>query len=337
MPRQKKPPAPAAAKAATLHDVARVAGVSLITASRALTNPKLVSEKTIARVQEAAQATGYIPNLLAGSLKSRKSLLIAGLVPAISVAQFLPTLQALTDVLDAAGYQFLLGQTRYDHAREDALLNTMISRRADGLVVTGLIHSEVARKQLVRLGLPVVETWDLTDRPLDMVVGFSHLKVGGAIAGYLLGKGFGRIGIATGDDHRAKLRRDGMLATIGHDVPTAIVPAPSSLALGRKALDELLRQDPKLRAVACSADQLAQGVIVEALARGLRVPDDLAVCGFGNADFAAHMVPALTTVHVDGAAIGKLAGDMIVARCRGDTIAERVVDVGFKIVARQSA
>ncbi|WP_296522726.1 LacI family DNA-binding transcriptional regulator [Rhodoplanes sp.] len=317
--------------------MARAAGVSLITASRALTNPKLVSEKTIARVQAAVQATGYIPNLLAGSLKSNRSRLVGGLVPALSVAQFLPTLQSLTDVLDGAGYQLMLGQMRYDDSRQDALLNAMIGRRVDGIVVTGLIRSEAARRQLVRLGTPVIETWDLTDRPLDIVVGFSHIKVGSALAGYLLGKGYGRIGIATGDDHRAQLRREGFLATVGHNVPTAVVPAPSSLALGRSALGELLRQDPALRAVACSADQLAQGVIVEAQARGLRVPDDLAVCGFGNADFAAHIVPSLTTVHVDGASIGRLAGELIIARCSGETIRERVIDVGFEIVQRQSA
>lgn len=308
-----------------------------MTASRALTNPKLVSAKTIARVQEAVEATRYIPNLLAGSLKSNRSLLVAGLVPAISVAQFLPTLQSLTDVLDAAGYQFMLGQTRYDNSREESLLNAVISRRPDGIVVTGLVRSEYARRQLLRLGMPVVETWDLTDRPLDMVVGFSHIKVGSAIAGYLLGKGFDRVGIATGDDHRAGLRREGFLATIGHDVPTAFVPAPSSLALGRRALRELLQQDPKLRAVACSSDQLAQGVLVEAQAKGLRVPDDLAICGFGNADFAAYTTPSLTTVHVDGAAIGKLAGQMIIERCRGESVAERIVDVGFSIVQRKTA
>jgi LacI family transcriptional regulator, gluconate utilization system Gnt-I transcriptional repressor len=92
-----------ASKAATLHDVAREAGVSLITASRALGNPSVVSAKTIERVRKAAEATGYIPNLLAGGLKSKRSLMVAGLVPTISAAQFLPTLQALTEALDAAG------------------------------------------------------------------------------------------------------------------------------------------------------------------------------------------------------------------------------------------
>ncbi|WP_201160010.1 substrate-binding domain-containing protein [Rhodoplanes elegans] len=102
-------------------------------------------------------------------------------------------------------------------------------------------------------------------------------------------------------------------------------------------LGELLAQDPAIRAITCSADQLAQGVVVEALARGLRVPDDIAVCGFGNAEFSAHTVPSLTTVNVDGAAIGRLAGEMILARCRGETVPERIVDVGFEVVQRKSA
>lgn len=323
-------------KSVTLHDVAREAGVSLITASRALGNPGMVSDKTIERVQKAVEITGYIPNLLAGGLKSRKSLMVGALVPNIAVAQFLPTVKALTDTLDAAGYQLILGQTGYDHAREEALLATMISRRPDGIVVTGLIHSQLARDQLRRTGIPVVETWDLSDRPVDMAVGFSHVKVGSAVAGYFLGKGWRRLGIATGDDQRAAVRREGFLTTVGHDVPTAVVPAPSSLALGRRALTELLEKDPKIEAIFCSSDQLAQGVMVEAQARGLRIPDDLAICGFGDADFAAHLEPPLTSVQVDGAGIGRTAARLLLEHCRGETVAEPVVDVGFRIVERGS-
>lgn len=323
-------------KSVTLHDVAREAGVSLITASRALSNPGMVSEKTIARVQQAVAATGYIPNLLAGGLKSKRSLMVAALVPNIAVAQFLPTVKALTDALDAAGYQLILGQTGYDHAREEALLGTMISRRPDGIVVTGLVRSPVSRDRLSRAGIPVVETWDLSDRPVDMAVGFSHLKVGSAVGGYFLGKGWRRLGIATGDDERASVRRDGFLSTVGHDVPTAVVPAPSNLALGRQALTELLARDPDIEAIYCSSDQLAQGVMVEALARGLRIPEDLAICGFGDADFAAHLNPSLTTVQIDGAGIGTLAARLLLDRCRGETIAQPVVDVGFRILERGS-
>jgi LacI family gluconate utilization system Gnt-I transcriptional repressor len=324
------------AKAATLHDVAREAGVSLITASRALGNPTLVSKATIERVQAAVGRTGYIPNLLAGGLKSRRSMTVAGLVPIISVPQFLPTVQALTEELDAAGYQLILGQSGYDHAREEKLIAAMMGRRPDGVVVTGLVHSARAREQLRSLGIPVVETWDLSERPVDMAVGFSHLKVGSAVGGFFLSRGWQRMGIATGDDHRALQRRDGFLAAVGRPVPTATVPAPSSLALGRQALGELLAQEPRLQAVCCSSDGLAQGVLIEAQARGLRVPQDLAVCGFGDADFAAHLRPSLTTVQVDGRQIGRLAARLVLDRCNGIPIPSPVIDLGFRIVERDS-
>lgn len=325
-----------AAKAVTLHDVAREAGVSLMTASRALSNPDVVSKATLEKVKLAAAATGYIPNRLAGGLKSRRSMTVVGLVPIISVPQFLPTVRTLTETLDDNGYQLILGQTGYDHAREEKLIATMMGRRPDGVVITGQVHSAIARTQLQALRVPVVETWDLGDHPLDMAVGFSHLKVGSAVAGFFLSRGWKRLAIATGDDERAQRRREGFLATLGHPVPTAVIPAPSSLASGRRALAELLAQDPDIEAVYCSSDGLAQGVIVEAMARGLRVPQDLAVCGFGDADFAAHLSPSLTTVQVDGAEIGRLAARLILDRCAGNEIPHKVVDVGFRIIERES-
>ncbi len=174
-------------KPATLHDVAKAAGVSLITASRALGNPGIVSEKTRVRVEQAVEATGYIPNLLAGGLKSKRSRMVAGIVPALSVSQFLPTVQTLTAALHEEGYQLLLGQTFYDAEREEEVLAAMVSRQPDGIVMMGLVQSERARERLRRLRVPVVETWDMSDRPVDMVIGFSHLKVGSALAGYFLG------------------------------------------------------------------------------------------------------------------------------------------------------
>jgi len=320
----------------TLHDVAREAGVSLITASRALSNPGVVSDTTIERVRRAVDVTGYVPNLLAGGLKSKRSMTVAALVPVISVPQFLPTIQTLTEQLDRAGYQLILGQTGYDRSREAALLTTMIGRRVDAIVVAGLLEDRAAVETLRRAAIPVVETWDLTDRPVDMLVGFSHLKVGGAVAGYFLGKGWRRIGIASANDQRAMQRVAGLVSALGSEVPTALVEAPSNVRLGRQALAELLHQDPGLRAVYCSSDGLANGVMLEARTRGIEVPQQLAVCGFGDADFAASLVPSLTTVRIAGAEIGRRAAEMIVARCRGEPVAERIVDIGFSIVERES-
>lgn len=324
-------------KSVTLHDVAHAAGVSTITASRALSTPQRVSQATLAKVQQAVALTGYIPNLLAGGLKSRRSMTIGALVPYIAVPQFLPTVQALTAGLEQAGYQLVLGQTGYDHAREAALIDTFLGRRVDGIVAAGLLRSGSATQRLRQLGLPVVETWDLTDQPCDLVVGFSHAAVGSAVAGYFLGKGWRDLAIATGDDERAAQRRDGFIATMGRDVPTAVVRAPSTLGLGRAALADLLGRGERPRAVFCSSDGLAQGVMTEALARGLRVPQDLAIVGFGGADFAAHLEPGLTTVQIDGAGIGEQAARLLLARCRGDAVPARVHDIGFTIVERASS
>jgi len=323
-------------RSATLHDVAKAAGVSPITASRALGRPDLVSEKTRARVQAAVQETGYLPNLLAGGLKSRRSLMVAGIVPALSVTQFLPTVQSLTTTLAAEGYQVILGQTAYDAEREEAVLNTMISRRPDGIVVTGLVASDRARERLRRSGIPVVETWDFTDDPVDMLVGFSHDRVGRATGDYFRARKWQRVGVATGGDPRALMRRAGFVAALGREVPTAVVPAPSSLELGRRALAELLGRSPGIEAVCCSSDTLAHGVIVEALSRGMRVPQDLAVSGFGDAEASAHLLPSITSVHVDGPGIGRLAAGLILARCRGEAVARPVVDLGFELIERQS-
>jgi LacI family transcriptional regulator, gluconate utilization system Gnt-I transcriptional repressor len=329
-------PRPGEARSITLHDVAHAAGVSLVTASRALKKPELVSDDTIARVRKAVEQTGYIPNLLAGGLKSNRSHTIAALVPYIAVPQFLPTLQALTEALDEAGYQLILGQTGYNRARETALLNTMINRRVDGIVFAGLLSPDAPLAQLARLGIPVVETWDLTARPQDMIVGFSHTQVGAAVGGFFLKRGWRKVAVATADDERAMQRCHGFLSVMGSDTPVWKVRAPSTLEAGRKALSELLKREPKLEAVFCSSDGMAHGLLIEARERGLRVPQDLAVCGFGDADFAAHLSPALTTVRVDGAEIGRQAARMVLARCRGEDVAPRAVDVGFRIIERGS-
>ncbi|MET0210100.1 MAG: LacI family DNA-binding transcriptional regulator [Burkholderiaceae bacterium] len=321
----------------TLHDVAATAGVSLMTASRALSRPELVSERTRDKVMAAVAVTGYIPNLLAGNLKSQRSMTVAALVPVISVPQFLPTIETLTEALGRAGYQLILGQTGYDHAREEALLNTMVQRRVDGIVVAGLLQPSDTARRLAALGLPVIETWDMTDRPLDTVVGFSHVKVGAAVAGYFLAKGWQRAGLATGNDQRAGLRRDGFLSVMGREVPTAVAPlAPAGVEHGRQALSDLLAADPRLRAVFCSSDGMAEGVLTEAQARGLRVPQDLAVFGFGGASFAAHLNPSLSTVHIEGAKIGRLAAELLIARGKGEQDDRRIIDVGFRIVERAS-
>lgn len=327
--------------AVTLHDVAKLAGVAPITASRALNTPGQVSPEVLQKVTDAVARTGYVPNRLAGGLASTRSRLVAAVVPTIAGPVFLQTVQALTGALAERGYQLMLGQSGYVDSREDALLEAIIGRRPDGIVLTGIMHSPEGRKRLLAAGIPVVETWDLTPTPLDMLVGFSHAEVGRSVAEFLHRKGRRRLAMVAGDDERSLRRQQAFKAAaraagLAH-VPVVHVPAPTTLKSGRAGLAALLRDTPAVDAVFCSSDLLALGVLTEAQARGIEVPGRLSIMGFGDLEFAADLHPALSTVRIDGMAIGRQAAQFIVDRAEGREVTTRVVDIGFSIVERGSA
>jgi LacI family transcriptional regulator, gluconate utilization system Gnt-I transcriptional repressor len=327
--------------AVTLHDVAKLAGVAPITASRALSTPAQVSAEVLKKVTDAVARTGYVRNGLAGGLASTRSRLVAAVVPTIAGPVFLQTVQALTEALAESGYQLMLGQSGYAESREDALLEAIIGRRPDGIVLTGIMHSAEGRKRLLAAGIPVVETWDLTPTPLDMLVGFSHVEVGRAVVDFLRSKGRSRLAVVAGDDERSRRRhqafRDAARAAGLREVRLIYVPAPTTMKSGRRALAELLAAAPDIDAVFCSSDLLALGVMTEAQARGIAVPAQLAVVGFGDLEFAADLNPALSTVRIDSKAIGRQAARFIVDRAEGRQVDPRVVDIGFSIVDRASA
>jgi len=329
----------------TLRDVARLAGVAPITASRALNTPAAVSPAVLEKVRDAVARTGYVPNLLAGGLASRKSRLVAAVVPTIVGPVFQETVQSLTESLADAGYQLMLGQSGYENSREDALLEAIIGRRPDGVVLTGIMRSPESRKRLLASGIPVVETWDLTPTPIDMLVGFSHEHIGIAVARHLHRAGRRRVAAIAGVDERSRRRarafsdeavRLGMAASAAVQVPLCLVPAPTTLGSGRTGLGELLATDKAIDGIFCSSDILAMGVMIEAQVRGIVIPQQLAVVGFGDLSFSRDLHPQLSTVRIDGTAIGRIAARFIIDRAEGIPIAEQVQDIGFTIIERES-
>ena len=153
-------------------------------------------------------------------------------------------------------------------------------------------------------------------------------------------KGYRRFAAIGADDERAKIRWKSYLTALTElgvaDVASIITPAPANLWMGRDGLSRLLADGFIHGAIFCSSNCLAHGVLVEAQARGLSVPGDVAVVGFGDLDFAAFTVPALTTVRIDRFAIGRLAAEALLSRLAGEPVGEKVVDVGFQIVERGS-
>lgn len=326
----------------TLVDVARVAGVSPITVSRTLGRPEVVSERTRRRVLEAVRATGYVPNLAAGSLSSSRSRLVAVFLPTIANSIFADTVQAMTHSLAAAGYQTLLGLTGYDPRQEEALLEALLGRRPDGIVLTGTQHTDASRQRLARVGIPVVEAWDLCERPLDMQVGFSHEAVGHAVAVHLLEKGYRRISVVSIDDPRGLRRQQSMRRTLAQqgisEVAVEVLAAPATLAVGREGLSRLMQRGAVGDMVVCSSDTVAQGVLAEAASRGIRVPEHLAVMGFGDLSSAASVHPPLSTVRIDGARIGQAIAEALLERFADPALSRHPLrlDTGFAIIERAS-
>ena len=327
--------------AVTLRQVAELAGVAPITASRVINTPEQVSPEVRERVLEAVRQTGYVPNRLAGGLASAKSRMVAAVVPNLAMSVFLDTVQALNDSLFARGYQLMLGQTGYAVEREEAWLEAIIGRRPDGIVVTGVVHSPLARQRLLASGIPVVETWDLSDEPIDMVVGFSHTAIGQQVCDFLHARGCRRLGLITADDERAQRRARSLMAQAASlGLPSvAVVNVGDSRTLhsGRAGMARLLAEHPGVDGVFCSSDLLAVGAVTELQSQGRRVPDDVAVVGFGDFAFVADMVPSITSVRINGSHIGQVAASYLMARAEGRPADARVVDVGFSIVERDSA
>ena len=331
---------PPRSKTPTLEDVARVADLSPMTVSRAINKPQVVRPATVARVMAAIQATGYIPNMLAGGLASKRSRLIAVVVPQINNSMFVDTVQAISDRLAQRGYHMLLCVTGYSYENEAEIVATILSRRPDGMVLTGIHHSPELRKTILNAGLPVVEIWDLTPTPLDMLVGFSHEKIGTCLGNYCLQRGYRHLGLVWAEDRRAQQRRKGLVDTLQGEAGSRIrgvnAAVPTSLGGGRQGLRQLLATGERFDAIVCSSDTLAQGVIVEAAAQGLAVPGQLAVIGFGDLNFAAHHQPAITTVAIDRIKMGEDAATRLADKIEGHSPQEAVVDLGFQLIQRDS-
>jgi LacI family gluconate utilization system Gnt-I transcriptional repressor len=327
-----------------LLDVAVAAGVSTMTVTRVLRDPEKVAAATRERVQRVLTETGYTPDLLARGLASNRSGLIAAVIPVLTNSLIAEIMQGLTDALVPAGYHLLLGASGFSAAEEEVLVRAFLSRRIDGIYLTGVIHTDETVRMLERAGIPVVEGGNLTARPIDMVVGYSNVEAARTVTRYLVKRGFAKIGYIGAypqDNDRARDRRHGyeLALAAAHRKRDASVCVETSLDIpsGAAAMSMLLDRHPDMRAVFCSADAIAVGALFECQRRNVAVPERIAIAGFDDIPIAAQVVPALTTLRVPRYAIGQRAGAMICDRLNGRSVRRRVVDTGFELVTRDSA
>jgi LacI family transcriptional regulator, gluconate utilization system Gnt-I transcriptional repressor len=315
--------------APTLAQVAAHAGVSPITVSRVVRLPDMVTAATRERVEAAMRALGYVPNLVAGSLASARTRAVGVLVPTVANAIFADTIQGISDALEPLGYSVFLAQSHYDDAREEKMLAALLGRRPEALIMVGSPATAAGSQMLRRAHIPVVETWDLPVDPIDAVVGFDNHAAGAAVARHFASSGRRKLAFIGGDDPRATRRWAGFhqaAQEAGLEPPRRLVLARNAEA-GVAAGAELTEHD----AAFAANDALAIGVLAGLRQLGRRVPEDIALVGLGDLQIGRLITPSLSTVRIDGEAIGQTAG-----RLTASQEGARRIDLGFTLLTRHT-
>ena len=301
----------------TITDVARLAGVSAATASRALNGRGGISEDTARRVRHAADKLGYQPNALARGLLSGKSCTV-GLITTDSFGRFsIPVMQGAEDAFGPGSISVFLCDGRGDRIREQHYLRTLLERRVDGIIVTGK-RQDLRDPIAENLPVPVVYAMTHSRRPSDLSL-ISDDEQGAELAvRHLLSTGRTMIGHITGPDEFAAARlraaaAEKVLAEAGLSLAGGgAMFGEWSEEWGRQATAMLLRAAPGLDAIFCGNDQVARGAADTVRESGRRIPEDVALVGFDNWEvIAAACRPPLTTVDMNLRQLGHVAGQRL--------------------------
>ncbi|MCS5721594.1 LacI family transcriptional regulator [Herbiconiux sp. CPCC 203407] len=332
--------------AATLHDVAKQAGVSIKTVSNVVNGYTNIRPETRARVQEAIDDLGYQPNLSARSLRSGKSGVIGLVLPELSLSYFAELADAVIARAATHGLVVLVEQTGADREREIAVLSSPRMRLTDGLIFSPLgMGQEDAG--FLEVDYPVILLGErIFGGPTDHVT-MRNVEAARAATELLLAAGRRRIAVVGA--HRdetlgsAALRLEGYrqaLEAAGVDYDPALVSFTTlwHRANGAASMRALLESGVGFDAVFGLNDALALGAMRVLQEKGLRIPSDVAVIGFDDIDEAQYMVPSLTTVDPGRTAIAETAVDLLVERLAlgGREAPRREILVDFDVIARES-
>ncbi|MEO9122267.1 MAG: LacI family DNA-binding transcriptional regulator [Burkholderiaceae bacterium] len=314
----------ASLKRPTLADVAKLAEVSLGTASRALSIPERVKPKTLEKVNAVVTKLGYVRNGAAQALASKKTQTVAAIFPTINNPVYASSINALEQALWRLGYQLLIASHEYHAVPELKVVRTMLERGVDGLILVGTDHDESVYTLIKLHGTPCVLFWSLDETNYPHCIGFSNHLAAYNMAKLVLAKGHTKIAICSGStwhNERARTRITGTLdalAEAGVDVPAPwIIKQPFSFDGGRNALKELWSKKKRPTALICGTDLQAIGALHECQLQNIHIPTDLSITGFDDIEYASITTPSLTTVHVPTSEIGARAAKKIIDLING--------------------
>ncbi len=322
-----------------MRDVAKAAGVSPMTVSRAFKDDKSVSDATRARIQREATRLGYVYDSTATAFRTQKSGFVAVTLPSINNANFAETYRGLSVSMEGSGVQLLLGATNYRIEKEEELVRQLLSRNPEALVMTGGDHTPATRDLLTAREMPVIEMWDLPAKPLGHSVGFSNADAMAQIVEHLAEtdrRKLAFVGASDGADSRGAERRAGVCTAARRiGLPEVALidagPAPVSMRHGAAQVEAMGLAVAEFDALVCVSDPVAFGALNACRRLGLRVPDDIAVTGFGNFEVAQVSEPRITTIDVDARGIGEEVAGLLDALFANEDIPKRI-EIAAKLV-----
>lgn len=332
------------ARSPTVEDVARAAGVSTATVSRALNAPEQVRAALRQRVEVAVERLGYVAHAGARAMSLQRSGTVGVVVPTVDNAIFARGLQAFQRRMTADRYVVLLAFSDYDAVQEEAQVMALLSRGVDALALTGISQRSSLMTRLAQRGLPWVHTGSYPAPAGAACVGFRNREVITRAVRYLLDLKHRRIamlaGIAAGND-RASERIEGVRESLAAArlklPPRALVEAPYTLAAAREGTRTLLAATPRPTAILCGNDVLACGAVLECQAQGLEVPRDLSIIGFDDLEMSRQWLPALTTMHVPTERMWEQAAEYLLSRLDGSSNEVLQQEIEVELIVRASS
>lgn len=305
-----------------IDDVARVAGVSPMSVSRALRNAPGVSDATRERILSIAQELGYERSTVASNLAGERSTLIGISVPTLFDAVFAEILDGMRPILDRRGFQTVVHTSGYDEIREAEWLDQIVAWRPAGIVMTGVDHSLSIRTRLRRADVPTLEIWDVTDDPIDICVGLDHIEAGRSMAAHLAALGYRRpayVGFSGALDQRGGKRfqgfRDHFVAVGGALSAAYVTEDNASFQAGYQGASEVLSSKPDL--IYFLNDHMAFGGMMACHSAGLDVPGDIGVAGFNDLNINIVLPQSITTSRSPRQEIGKQGASALINRIAG--------------------
>lgn len=326
-----------------LRDVARVAGVSTATVSRAMNNPDAVSEELRARIASVVDHLGWVPHGAARALATRRTGTIGAVFPTLTHGDFARAIQALQHELSKAGYTLLLACSEYNPKQEYEQVRKLIERGVDAIILVGEAHHSDVSALIQKNGIPHVNTFVYNPDTHGTCVGPDNRKALYKLTKYLIDLGhrnFGVVAQTAENNDRAQARLDGIRDALS-EKSIAIQPRHFAQGFwgiheGRQLFRRILETKPWPTAVICGNAYLSVGAVLESQAMNIRVPEEMSIVGYDDIEVMSELPVPITTVRVLSDEVGRRAARLLIAKLENKTI-NLDLECDAEIVVRKSS